>query len=363
MMTRRHILVGPVAVLAMHPIRVLAGAPDAGVAALLAETGAPGAGMAVFRDGALNQAVGGLRALGQGSPVALDDLWHIGSNTKAMTATLVARLVEAGVIAWDDTVGGVLGGAIEGIDPAYSDATYGDLLCHRAGLPPNIGMWASLGLVGTLADRDMMLDRAEYARLVLNATPEGAPGTYHYSNAGYVVAGHMLQVATGQIWEQLIRAYVFDPLKMASAGFGAPGTPEVLDQPRGHKRGLLGGLSAVEPGPQADNIPAMGPAGTVHITMADMMRFLGAHAAQDTAFLAKENWNRLHTPPVGGDYAMGWRVTAAGHLVHNGSNTMWFARMQIDRVVGNAVFLVVNAGDTDAVRDVMTRLAEDALAG
>jgi D-alanyl-D-alanine carboxypeptidase len=119
----------------------------------------------------------------------------------------------------------------------------------------------------------------------------------------------------------------------------------------------------MEPGPKADNIPALGPAGRVHIDLADMMRFLAAQAARDTAFLSRESWLLLHGPAGGGDYAMGWRVSERGHLAHNGSNTMWFARMQIDPATGNAVFLVVNRGDADHIRDVMMGLADAALAG
>jgi D-alanyl-D-alanine carboxypeptidase len=118
----------------------------------------------------------------------------------------------------------------------------------------------------------------------------------------------------------------------------------------------------MDPGPGADNVPALGPAGTLHIDMADMMRFLGAHAARDPGFLDAQSWEMLHRPPDGHDYAMGWGLTDAGHLGHNGSNTFWFARMQIDPASGNAVFLAVNSGDAAAIRDVMRRLAYGALA-
>jgi D-alanyl-D-alanine carboxypeptidase len=361
MMTRRMILAGAAAGWAIGSGPGAAGTPVAGVASLLAETGAPGAGMALLREGRVSQAVAGLRAIGDPAPVAAGDLWHLGSNTKAMTATLAARLVEAEVIRWQDTVGDILGPVIAGIDPAYRGATYADLLRHRAGLPSNIGLLASLGLQGLRADRDMLGDRATYARAVLTTAPEAAPGTEHYANAGYVVAGQMLQVATGQPWEELIKAHVFGPLGITSAGFGAPGRADVIDQPRGHKTGLFGRLVAMEPGPQADNIPALGPAGTVHITMADMMRFLGVHAARDPAFLAAESWDMLHNPTGGGSYAMGWSLTDTGHLGHNGSNTFWFARMQIAPASGDAVFLAVNSGDAEAIRDPMRRLADAAL--
>ena len=72
-----------------------------------------------------------------------------------------------------------------------------------------------------------------------------------YSNAGYVIAGAMLEQVTGESWEELIRTEVFEPLGMTRAGFGAPGSADAVDQPRGHRAGLFGGLNAVAPGPRA----------------------------------------------------------------------------------------------------------------
>jgi CubicO group peptidase (beta-lactamase class C family) len=327
--------------------------PETMVAAVLGGSLAPGAGAGVYRDGKVAIAAKGLRAKGRPEAVEEGDLWHIGSDTKSMTATLVARLAEAGRINWDDTVGAVLGGVIDGINPAYASMTYADLLSHRSGLAANLGLFSTLGLAGSLADRDMMTDRRSYAGKVLTRPPEGTPGAFLYSNAGYVVAGAMLQQTTGQTWEALIAAEVFDPLGLASAGFGPPGTPGAIDQPRGHKARLLGGLAPVEPGPAADNVPALGPAGTVHLSIADMMRYLAAHAVSDPAFLSPASWVRLHSPPPGGDYAMGWNVEEGGRLAHNGSNTLWFARMAIWPNRGRAAFLVANYADFEVLRPIM----------
>src|SRR6185295_15704927 len=79
----------------------------------------------------------GVRELGRPEAVTAGDKWHIGSMSKAMTATLVARCVEAGVVSWEDTVAGVLGGSIPDIRGDYRDCTFRHLLCHRAGLQPN----------------------------------------------------------------------------------------------------------------------------------------------------------------------------------------------------------------------------------
>ncbi len=76
--------------------------------ALLEATGSPGAMVAVVDADGPRVAAAGVRIRGGDAPVTPDDLWHMGSNTKAMTATLAARLVEQGVIGWDSTIGTVL---------------------------------------------------------------------------------------------------------------------------------------------------------------------------------------------------------------------------------------------------------------
>ena len=135
-----------------------------------------------------------------GIAVTADDLWHIGSDTKSMTATLVARLVERGVIGWDDTIGEHLGAVIEDMDPVYPALTFRHLLSHRAGLPANIGMvdMIRFQMEGT-GGRPMPEQRLDYATRILRTAPAAEPETrFFYSNAGYVIAGAMLEQVMGK---------------------------------------------------------------------------------------------------------------------------------------------------------------------
>ena len=67
--------------------------------------------------------------------------------------------------------------------------------------------------------------------------PEFAPGSrFTYSNAGYVIAGAVLERVAGKPWEQVVREDLLAPLGIRSAGFGAPGEAGADDQPRGHER-------------------------------------------------------------------------------------------------------------------------------
>lgn len=333
----------PFSALAALSVTLVAERPDpAAIAAdLIAETGSPGAAAArVCQDGYEGGAAG-LRISSGDASVQPGDLWHMGSNTKAMTATLAARLVEQGLIAWDTPLAEALAGLDLEIDPALRPATLEELLSHRAGMTGNAGIVTALRLAGADADRDLAADRLIYARAVL--------GEAGGSNAGYVIAAMMMEQAAGAPYEALMAREVFSPLGMDSAGWGPPGEAGAADQPRGHSSALFGGLDAREPGAGADNPPAMNPAGRVHIALEDLMDFLTAHRDQPDTYLSEASWERLHTPAAGGDYALGWGARADGSLVHAGSNTMWFARMLIDAESGCAAAVVVNDGRSDQV--------------
>ena len=134
---------------------------------------APGAAVIYHDGGAQGMAVAGERARGSGVSVAPGDLWHIGSNTKAMTATLVARLAEAGVVSLNDTVGAVLGAQLPDLHPDYQAITYAELLSHRAGIAANASIPQLLRLRCTDAERDAPADRLTVIAPMLSKPRKG----------------------------------------------------------------------------------------------------------------------------------------------------------------------------------------------
>ena len=294
-----------------------------------ARHGVPALGVAVVAlDGTARVGVSGVRA--QGSPVAAEaaDRFHLGSCTKSMTATLAALLVERGSVDWDTTPADVFGERFE-VDPAWEEVTLELLLAHRAGVVRDANPLLREGEVGEL--------RVGLAEELLFAPPQGEPDSAtSYSNAGYVLAGAMLEAVTDTGWEELMRAELFEPLGMTSAGFGAPdrqGSAEPADpleprQPFGH-----GANRKPEAG--FDNPAYYGPCGTVHASLEDWCRYLAEHlrgAAGEGRLLEAESYARLHRDH-GGGYGLGWGVTTrpwAGVdgdgvvLTHAGSNTRWY---------------------------------------
>lgn len=301
----------------------------------------PALAAGVRKDGRTSVWSTGRRRADAEVPVNETDQWLIGSISKSMTATLVARLVEAGQVRWDDTIGDVLGGAVVAMRPPYGRATYRSLLTHRAGLienlPADVLERFSFEALGPRSER------LDYVRQVLAAPPVAAiEEKFSYSSAGYVTAAAMLEATTGRSWEALMRRHLFDPLGLASAGFGSPGHAGRIEQPFGHKLGLHG-YEVVRAGGGLHDIPAVvGPAGGVHINLTDLLAYLAAHGQQQSPFLSAESWQTLHSPPPGGDYAMGWSVTPEGNLAHVGATALWLAQVMIDPRQGTCAAVATN---------------------
>jgi hypothetical protein len=98
------------------------------------------------------------------------------------------------------------------------------------------------------------------------------------------------------------------------------------------------------------------------MSLEDLRRYLSAHRDRE-AFLKPERWTLLHTPPFGGNYAMGWVVQGEGVLWHNGSNTLWYAEALIDRARGVVAAAASNDGYlTKSQPEVARALSEAAVA-
>lgn len=327
---------------------------------LRVQSGAPAmAAAARNRSGAVHIAFAdGLRSATGRAEVTTNDQWHLGSMTKSMTATLIARMVDAGRVSWDDTVGAVLGAAIPDMRAEYRDVSFRHLCCHRAGLQPNIPM-DQFGQFRR-ENPDPRQERIAWSRIALMLDPVGPKETtFVYANNGFIIAGTMLEVKLGAKWEDLITEHVFRPLGMHSAGFGAPGTPGRLDQPVGHNAGPNGPHTPYPPGGAiSDNPAALGPAGRVHATLDDVLTFCAAHRDR-TSLLRPETWDTLHTPPFGGDYAMGW-IKRGNRFWHNGSNTLFYSEMVFDPETGIVAAAAANDGNVDAVTPQVRLALQDA---
>jgi len=310
------------------------------------ESGSPAMGAAYARaTGPVTVMVDGVRAADDTVAVTADDRWLLASVSKSMTGTLVARLVEGGGISWDTTVADLLSDSAPDMLDAYKPVTFRHLLSHHAGLQPNITP-ADFVTFSRTPLADARQERLRYAGLALKQEPTSAPGERMlYANNGYVIAGAMLEIAYRQRWETLIAEHVSEPVGISSFGFGPPGTPEKLDQPVGHQRQRSdGSLVPARPGAgrPIDNPYVMGPAGRIHMNLADLITYLRAHLQRPDGFLTRASWATLHTPPFTPGYAMGWFVDEDGMLSHSGSTPWWGAMVRVNHARGAVAATVAN---------------------
>lgn len=242
------------------------------------------AGAIVTSDGIVGVGAVGVRKYGDATPVTVNDEFHLGSDTKAMTATILAMLVEQGKLSWTMTLATALPELAEKMDPAYRSVTLEQMLAHRAGFTdeswPVGETFQSLHAMGG-SPREQ---KWKYAQKVLGEKPTKVqPGTFLYSNRSYAIAGVIAERTANVAWEELMRDWLFKPLGMSTCGFGSMGTPGRIDEPWQHTGvGALHG--PVEPGPMSDNPVVIAPAGEVHCSVGDWGKFIQAHLRGKKAF-------------------------------------------------------------------------------
>lgn len=344
-----------------------AGPADVGglLAPIFGEADVPGGvALALRGDRVIAQGVVGVRQRGGADRVTLADQFHLGSCTKAMTATLVALAVEEGRLKWTSTLAEIFGDVVSDLHPDWKHATLRMVLAHRAGLPANLGRLTTVRF--SFSSDPPSRQRARIAADILGDPPVHPPGkAFLYSNVGYTLAGAALEHLAGRAWEELMRERLFRPLGITTGGFGAPGAVKA-DQPWGH-RGA--GMKPVDPRGSADNIPAIGPAGTAHMTIGDWAKFVTLHLRGHAAnpqrvmrLLGESAFAQLHTPAAGERYAGGWGVQTRGWakggrvpdsgvtLTHAGSNTMWFCVTWLAPEIDFAVLVACNAAGDPVAR-------------
>jgi CubicO group peptidase (beta-lactamase class C family) len=310
----------------------------------------------------------GTRRAGVAAPVTVDDRFHLGSDTKAMTALLAAQLVEQGRLRWNSTLGEVFPELAGRMDRALAKVTLEQLLSHSGGLPGDTD--AFVAAVTRAMQADGNLDRMRYALLRdWCVQPLAAPaGTrFIYSNLGYTLVGAMLERTTGSTWDELIVQRVYGPLGLATAGLGPQATLGRVDAPLGHLR-VDGALQAMLAGPNGDNPAVIGPAGLAHMSILDFARWAGWQAGEGRrglALVSAATLRKMHTPvidipasggpgrPRAGRYALGWgqvEVAWAAQplLQHTGSNGMNLAQIWLDPQRDAAIVLTTNVGDDGA---------------
>ena len=138
----------------------------------------PGLAAVIVRsDGPPRVYVSGERRIGKGDLMTPADRMHLGSLTKAITATLIGALAEKQLMTLETTIGQTFPELSAKIQPAYRDVSVRQLLAHAGGIPPyrtRESLQWLLTLKGTPSEQ-----RYAFVERVLTEPPRFQPGTRH----------------------------------------------------------------------------------------------------------------------------------------------------------------------------------------
>ena len=337
---------------------------SAAIASAQSESKLPAVGAVVLRDGAVSaQAVRGVREVGSTAAVTLDDVWLIGSTGKVMTVAMIARLVERGLLGWDTPLEAMLPDMAASMRPEYRKVTLVQLLSHRAGFARDLRNEKMM--VKFFSDsRPSPAQRQSYVAAAVEDEPEAKPGTFSYSNAGFIIATVIAERTAHGSYEELMEAEVFKPLGMTRAGFGNTGE----GQNRGHQHGKpMRHMNTLD-----DGAPRMyAPAGFLHMSLEDWAKFnldQLAGAAGKGKLLSPASYRLMQTAQPGSPAGLDWGVqqSIAGRqgpvLVHQGSDGNWLAIAVLFPEQGTGTLMVANAGSDMGADQVLMGLAGKLLA-
>jgi CubicO group peptidase (beta-lactamase class C family) len=333
----------------------------------------PAVAAAVVRNGEIiaSGAVGTRRA-GTISPVTIDDRFHLGSDTKAMTSLLAAMLVENGKLRWTSTVSEMFPELAATMDRDLRSVTLEQLLSHTSGIPSDTDAHEKL-IQQSFTQEKLNLDELRYwvIKQLVTQPLQSKPGTqFAYANMGYLLAGAMLERVTGQTWEELVVERVFMALDLKTAGLGPQATLGRVDAPLGHEPREGNTPKPLLAGPGGDNPEIIGPAGTAHMSVLDFARWADWNAASGNSgppLVKADMLRKLHTPviemppqpdappgtPALGRYGFGWLTISLPFsrepfLFHGGSNQMNLADIFLQPEHQFGMVLMTNIGGRKA---------------
>jgi CubicO group peptidase (beta-lactamase class C family) len=220
-------------------------------------THTPGVAAAVVSGDSVVYAKGfGVTSVEGGQPVTPETLFRIGSTTKMFTGLAAVLLGEEGRL----DLGRPVGGTVPGLHPAIARLTLHQLLSHTAA-------------VINEASGDGPHDDAALGARVRGWGPEhlfGEPGdVYSYSSPGYWLAGHVIEVAGGKPYADVLAERIFAPLGMRRTTF-RPMTAMTYPLALDHRVGAGGRAAVLRPFPDD---ASTWPGGSMFSSARDLARF------------------------------------------------------------------------------------------
>ncbi|MER5548614.1 serine hydrolase domain-containing protein [Streptomyces sp. NPDC002589] len=317
--------------------------------ALRAKHHVPAASLAVLVNGTVHELASGVLHRGTGVTATTDSVYQMGSIAKIYTATLIMRLVESGRLDLDAPVVDVLPEFSLADPEATRTITTRQLLSHTSGLTCDFTYDSGRG--------DDCL--AKYVEAAKDVALDCPPGTaISYSGIGYNVLGRIIEVVTGQVWDEALKDLLLTPLGLTHT--------MTLPEEALRFRAAMGHLG--EPGQDPDPAPSWdlmprsaGPYGRVIATAGDLARLARMHLAggvteDGTRVLSEESVALMQRRVV--DCPDKWTVSADGWGLgwtlydwngvrgygHDGASIGQYGYLRVVPTAGVAVALLTNGG-------------------
>ncbi len=312
------------------------------------DAGAPGIAVALRTKDGEQFLTSGVASLESKQPIRPHTLFRIASVTKSFTATIVMQSVAEGKLSLDDTVKDL----IPGVLPAAEQVTVRQLLGHTSGLPDYVKSDAFVKRAG--AGKSVTPRQA--LKFVANEKLEFEPGAkYTYSDSDNIALGLMIEEATGNSYQQELRARILEPLDLNQTRLATS-----LRFPMPHAQGYQYSEGGVGEAENVTDIPldpnGAWASGALISTPIEVARFFGALLGGD--LVAEEQLREMKaTVPGAGDPPgpgtnnaglgiFGWKLSCGEIWGHTGSwpgfRTLGAASADGD----SALAMVVNATNT-----------------
>lgn len=303
----------------------------------------------------------GTHSIELSDPATATDRFHIGSNTKAMTAFIIAKYVEQKKLSWNDKFFDLFPDWKSQSRPEYFNITLQDLLSHRAAIQPFQG-FDDPEIPAFTGSKQQQ--RASFGKFVLTLPPAKKDSTqsFVYSNADYSLAALMLEKQTGLSWEDLVEK-VFNTDLHLNVKLSWPENQTASDT-WGHY--VENGKLTPAPSTLEYRLDLTEPAGDMNIRLTDYIKFIQLNLQGlegKNNYLKADTYNFLHRGVA--DYSIGWyNIYEADQELssHSGTAGTYYSLVHIDRKRKIAYIIFTNAFSNDVktgVRDLMRKLKAD----
>jgi CubicO group peptidase (beta-lactamase class C family) len=265
------------------------------------------------------------------------DRFRIGSNTKTVTSLLAALLIRRGQITWNTKFFDLFPERIARSNPAYLDLSLRQLLTFRAGL---VGYtYTDAQPTREQINGNEREQRDQFINWVLAQPPAVYTNTFHWSNPGYVLAGAMLEKASGKTYQQLIAH--LNGQTGTDFRFGQPNAADPA-QPWGHDEQLV-----PEPPGENHKLNWLLAAGNLNATLPGYARFIRLHLRGlrgKSKLLSAREFAFLHYGLP--EFAVGWfwYLDEAGRTVsfHRGNPGTFLTKVYICKDEDKAYIFFAN---------------------